>query len=120
MKALSTRWVVVGVLAVALLLAGVASYYASSEPDGLTKVSQDQGFADSGEDHGAAASPLAGYEAKDVGNERLSGGLAGVVGVVVVLALAGGLAFVVRRRGPAESEPGAAGPSEHEHGQPVA
>ena len=30
MKALSTRWVVVGVLAVALLLAGVASYYASS------------------------------------------------------------------------------------------
>jgi hypothetical protein len=34
-----------------------------------------------------------------VGSERLSGGLAGVVGVAVTLVLAGGLTLLVRRRG---------------------
>ena len=43
--AVSTRWIVVAGVLVALLLAGVASYYASGDPDGLTKVSEDQGFA---------------------------------------------------------------------------
>jgi hypothetical protein len=33
-----------------------------------------------------------------VDNQRLSGGLAGVVGVLVVLTLAGGLTYVIRRR----------------------
>ena len=41
---------------------------------------------------------LIGYHTKGVGNDRLSGGLAGVVGVLVVLTLAGGLVLVVRRR----------------------
>ncbi len=99
MKTVATRWVALGILVAALLIAGVVSYYASSEPDGLTKVSQDQGFADTETDHGTADSPLAGYTAKDVDNERLSGGVAGVIGVVVVLALGTGLAYAVRRRG---------------------
>ena len=43
-----------GILVVALLLAGVVSFYAASSPDGLTKVSLDKGFADTEEDHGAA------------------------------------------------------------------
>ncbi|CAI9408781.1 PDGLE domain-containing protein [Nocardioides sp. T2.26MG-1] len=100
MRRVSFRWVALGALVVALLLAGVVSHYASSEPDGLNRVAQDHGFSQTEKDHEADA-PLAGYAAKDVDNPRLSGGLAGVVGVVVVLALAGGLAFVVRRRGPA-------------------
>ena len=82
----------------ALLLAGVVSFYASSHPDGLTKVSEDQGFADTETEHGAAGGPLAGYSTKDVGNARLSGGVAGVVGVLVVLAAGSGLAYVIRRR----------------------
>lgn len=100
MRTVSTRWVALGVLVVALVLAGVVSYYASSSPDGLNRVAQDKGFADTEKDHGAADSPLAGYSAADVDDQRLSGGLAGVTGVVVVLALAGGLALVVRRRRP--------------------
>lgn len=99
MKHVSMKWVAAGILVVALALAGIVSYYASSDPDGLTKVSQDKGFADTEKEHGAKDSPLAGYAAKDVDNERLSGGLAGVVGVVVVLVLGSGLAYVVRRRG---------------------
>jgi len=92
-----------GMLLVALVLAGFVSFYADSDPDGLTKVSQDQGFAETEKDHATGDGPFAGYSADFVGGDRLSGGLAGVVGVVVVLALAGGLAFVVRRRGHAET-----------------
>jgi cobalt/nickel transport system permease protein/cobalt/nickel transport protein len=98
----STRTlIVVGVL-VALLLAGVASFYASSDPDGLAKVSQDQGFAQSEKQHGAGDGPFAGYETRGLGDGRFSGGLAGVVGALVVLTIAGGGALVVRRRRTAE------------------
>lgn len=95
-----TKVVAAGILVVALVLAGVVSFYASSQPDGLTKVSQDQGFADTETDHGTADGPFAGYGASFVDDERVSGGLAGVVGVVVVLVLAGGLTLALRRRTP--------------------
>jgi cobalt/nickel transport system permease protein/cobalt/nickel transport protein len=98
----STRLVVVAGVLVALLLAGVASFYASGDPDGLTKVSQDQGFATAEKSHDAGDGPFAGYETKGVGDARLSGGMAGVVGSLVVLALAGGAVFLVRRRRPAD------------------
>lgn len=110
---LATRWVALGLLAVALVLAGVVSHYASSEPDGLNKVAQDTGIAATEQDHASAGSPLAGYASKGIGNERLSGALAGVVGVLVVLALAGGLTFVVRRREGAEDSCGAAPGADH-------
>ncbi|MCY7394570.1 MAG: PDGLE domain-containing protein [Nocardioides sp.] len=94
----SNRAVALVVLAVALLLAGVVSFYAAGSPDGLNRVALDQGFADTQEAHAAGNGPFAGYATRDVEDERLSGGLAGVVGVLVVLALAGGLTFAVRRR----------------------
>lgn len=98
MRPVPLKWVAIGIAVVALLLAGVVSHYASSEPDGLNRVAQDHGFSQTAKRHETDA-PLAGYTAKDVDDPRLSGGLAGVIGVVVVLALAGGLAFAVRRRG---------------------
>ena len=49
MKRTSTKVVAAGILLVALVLAGVVSRFASSDPDGLTKVSEDNGFADTGE-----------------------------------------------------------------------
>ncbi len=101
MSKVSTKTVLVVGLFVALLLAGFLSFYASSEPDGLNKVAQDKGFASAEKDHGTADGPLAGYETKGVGDGRLSGGLAGVVGCVVVLGLAGGVTYAVRRRSPA-------------------
>ncbi|MEP9364113.1 PDGLE domain-containing protein [Nocardioides sp. CN2-186] len=79
------RWVLVGLLGVALVLAGVVSRFADSDPDGLTKVSQDHGFAHTEKAHGALFS---GY-----------GSLTGVIGVLVVLALGAGIAYAVRRRG---------------------
>lgn len=92
-------------LLVALLVAGVASYYASSHPDGLEYVAEKSGFLDSAEDSPAADSPFADYQTSGVENERLGGGLAGVVGVLLVLGIAGGVAWGVRRRTYADEEP---------------
>jgi hypothetical protein len=89
--------VVTGVL-VALLLAGVASYYASSAPDGLNRVARDHGISRTEKQHRTADGPLAGYRAKGVEDDRLSGLVAGVTGALVVLVLFGGLTLVLRRR----------------------
>ena len=94
----STKAVAIGIAVVALILAGIVSFYAASTPDGLTKVSQDQGFADTETDHASSDSPFAGYGSSFISDDRISGGVAGVVGVVVVLGLAGGATFVLRRR----------------------
>jgi hypothetical protein len=94
-----TRTLLLAGLAVALLLAGVVSFYASSHPDGLEYVAERTGFIDSAEEHAAGEGPFADYATKSVDDDRLSGGVAGVVGTLVVLVLAGGLAFAVRRRG---------------------
>jgi hypothetical protein len=95
-------------LLVALLVAGVGSYYASAHPDGLTFVAEKTGFSDQEKSSGTSDGPLAGYRTTGIDNARLSGGVAGVFGCLLVLTLAGGLAWAVRRRGPAESAEDAA------------
>ena len=94
----------VGFLLAALLVAGVASYYASAHPDGLEYVAGEVGFLDKADDSPTANSPLADYSTKGVENDRLSGGVAGVAGSLLVLVLAGGLFWVLRRRDPASSQ----------------
>jgi len=93
----TTGFVLAGLL-VALLVAGVGSWYASSSPDGLESAAEQHGFAGTARDSAATDSPLAGYGVAGVSDGRLSGGLAGVTGVLVVLLLAGGLTLVLRRR----------------------
>lgn len=88
----------IGGVVTALVLAGFVSFYASASPDGLEKVAADKGFDARAEEHAAADSPLADYGIKDVDNARLSGGLAGVIGVGVTLAVGTGAFWVVRRR----------------------
>lgn len=83
-----------------LLVAGVASHYASSHPDGLEYVAGQTGFGDSAEDSATAESPLADYQTRGVDDERLSGALAGVAGVGLVGMLGGGLFWILRRRSP--------------------
>ncbi|GAA2114189.1 PDGLE domain-containing protein [Actinomadura alba] len=95
---MTTRRFLTAGLLVALVLAGILSYYASSKPDGLEKVAADKGINAKEEDHAFADSPLGDYGVKGVDHGRLSGGLAGVIGVGVTLALGGGLFWVVRRR----------------------
>ncbi len=94
----SVKWLWITGLLAALLLAGGLSYYASASPDGLEKVAADHGIDEKAEDHAAKDSPLADYQTKDVGNPRLSGGIAGVIGVGATLAVGTGVFWAVRRR----------------------
>ncbi|HEX5944994.1 MAG TPA: PDGLE domain-containing protein, partial [Acidimicrobiales bacterium] len=90
------RWWLLAAV-VALALAAVVSFYASGDPDGLERVSEDEGFADAATDHDLADGPLADYEVEGVDDDRLSVGVAGVVGVVVTLAVGAGVFRLVRR-----------------------
>jgi cobalt/nickel transport protein len=103
-----------GFLLVALVVAGGLSYFASPHPDGLDTVTLhgcDVVETDAGEqlegtciaqhagDHALADSPLADYA---LGGANGTVGPAGVIGVFVTLAAAGGLFWLLRRRGSAE------------------
>lgn len=98
MKHVTGRTLMAVLLVASLLIAGVLSYYASAHPDGLEYVAGETGFLSSGSDSATADGPLADYGVQGVSDPRLSGGLAGVIGVLVTLALAGGLTWLVRRR----------------------
>lgn len=96
---ISTRTLVLAGLGVCLLLAAVVSFWASGHPDGLEHVAETLGFAETAGDHGAAGSPFADYGTKGVERPFLSGGLAGVVGVLLTAALMWILLrLLVRRR----------------------
>ncbi len=101
----------VGFLVATLLIAGGVSYLASADPDGLDSATlrgcqivegggpaelTGRCIAQSEQHHALAASPLADYS---VGGVENSGGAAGVIGVVITLALAGGLFRVIARGG---------------------
>ncbi|CAL9457740.1 Cobalt transport protein CbiM [Streptomyces sp. enrichment culture] len=96
-------------LAAALVLAGFVSFYASASPDGLEKVAADQGIDAKAEqyEHATADSPLADYGVKDVDDERLSVGLAGVIGVGATVAVGTGVFWAARSRRTAAARPAA-------------
>jgi cobalt/nickel transport protein len=106
-------WFLAGGLLVAILLAGVVSTVASSSPDGLDHTALKGCTVNAGgeitggtcmarqeQEHQTAGSPLAGYGIRGLGNDRLSTGLAGVLGVGVTFAISGGVFWLVRRRRP--------------------
>lgn len=88
--------IVVG-FAVSLVLAGGVSYYASSHPDGFEKSAGEIGFLDTAKESPLKDSPLAEYGVAGVENERLSGGLAGVIGVASTAAISFGIFYGLRR-----------------------
>jgi len=107
----SPRTVWIAGLVTSLLLAGFVSFYASANPDGLEKVAADHGIDKQAEEHAAADSPLADYGVKDVDDARLSGGLAGVIGVGVTVVAGTGVFWAVRRRRTTDEEAEATSPA---------
>jgi cobalt/nickel transport protein len=83
---------------VAIALAGGASYYASTQPDGLEKVAEEEGFLDTAKDSAVADSPLSDYGILGLDNERLSVGLAGVIGVIATALVALALFTLLRKK----------------------
>ncbi|MEU8791173.1 energy-coupling factor ABC transporter permease [Streptomyces sp. NPDC048643] len=93
-------------LVTSLVLAGFVSFYASASPDGLEKVAKDKGIDAKTEKHATEdSSPLAGYGVKDVSDARVSGGLAGVIGVGVTVVAGTGVFWAIRRRRTTDSSP---------------
>jgi cobalt/nickel transport protein len=107
---MTRRWSFwVAFAAATLLIAGVVSYFASSSPDGLDATTlrgcevvetadgeQLTGdcIAQNAGEHHLAASPLADYS---IGGREGSGGFAGVIGVLVTIAVAGGGFWLIAR-----------------------
>ncbi|MFT4127799.1 MAG: PDGLE domain-containing protein [Gordonia sp. (in: high G+C Gram-positive bacteria)] len=101
---------------IALVIAGIVSYFASSSPDGLDSATQrgcetsavngteqltGNCIAQHATDHAMASSPLADYSLRGI---EYTNGIAGVIGVIVTLAIAGGLFWAIRRRPPYGSD----------------
>ena len=111
-------------LLVALLLAGVVSSAASSQPDGLDATAREgctfnsddeitggDCLAKSAKDHDLADSPLADYGIRGIDNSFVSTGLSGVAGVLLVAAIGGGLFWLLRGRGTTAAAPAADAPA---------
>lgn len=97
-RRIATKALVIAGLLVSLVLAGIVSAYASGHPDGLEYVAEQVGFIETAEDSAAADSPVADYSTQGVENERLSVGIAGVLGVAITAAVMWGLLLLLRRR----------------------
>lgn len=88
------RWAIIGLVMAALVVIILAPL-ASSDPDGLDRVSEDKGFAEEGKD--APYEFLPDYSIPGIDNERATVILAGLAGVAIVFALTVGFGAVVRQ-----------------------
>jgi cobalt/nickel transport system permease protein len=89
------RWLfLLGGVGVTLILAGVVSFFASSSPDGLEAVAENHGFLDQASESLFGRWALAGYG--DVGGIPV--GVAGIVGVGLVLLVASAVGYAARGR----------------------
>ena len=96
MKKLTNRFYL-AFFAVAVVVAGALSFYASSQPDGLEKVAEDTGFLDTAKDSAVSNSPLADYGVAGLDNDRLSVGLSGIIGVIFTGLVAFAIFALARR-----------------------
>ncbi|MEQ4714877.1 energy-coupling factor ABC transporter permease [Nonomuraea sp. B19D2] len=87
-----------GGIGLTLVLAGVVSFFASSSPDGLEAVAENKGFLSQASDH-LVTWGLADYG--EVGGIPV--GVAGIIGVGLVLLIAGAVAHAARSRAKVEA-----------------
>ncbi|MFD0467837.1 PDGLE domain-containing protein [Nonomuraea thailandensis] len=83
-----------GGVGLTLVLAGVVSFFASGDPDGLEAVGESEGFLAQQADHLFGRWALADYG--EVGGIPV--GVAGILGVGLVLLIAGAVAWAARNR----------------------
>jgi ABC-type spermidine/putrescine transport system permease subunit I len=90
------RLFLVGLL-VTLIVAVIVAQFASSSPDGLEHVADQQGFANTATDHNLANAPLADYGDGLSNSGTLNTAVAGAVGVVITLVVGYGVFWLARK-----------------------
>ncbi len=95
----SARPLLIGGGLIALAMAGIVSFFASANPDGLEYVAEGEGFLETARDHAFGDFALADYG--DVGGIPV--GLAGILGVAVVVVVGVVLFRLVGGRSPARA-----------------
>jgi len=91
---MKSKWWLIA-LAICLAVACLAPL-ASSSPDGLERVAEDEGFLGLGED--APYQVIADYVFPGIENEALATILAGIVGTLVLFGVAYGVAWLITLR----------------------
>ncbi|MEX1288709.1 MAG: PDGLE domain-containing protein, partial [Acidimicrobiia bacterium] len=86
----------VGMVIAVLLL--VVAPFASANPDGLESVAEELGFDTTAMDSVVADSPVADYTVAALGETGLSVALAGLLGIVITLAVMAAITWYVRGR----------------------
>jgi hypothetical protein len=89
------KLLIVGLI-VSIVIASILSFYASSQPDGLEKVTADQSLDVNAVDSANSDSALADYGVAGVENERASAFLGGLIGVAITGLAGAGLYFWLR------------------------
>jgi uncharacterized BrkB/YihY/UPF0761 family membrane protein len=89
------RWAIAGLL-ITVLVVIILAPLASSHPDGLDRVSQDQGFAEQRKD--SSYSFLPGYSVPGIDDERATVIISGLIGVAVVFVLTMAFGAYVRHQ----------------------
>ncbi|MCL4240659.1 MAG: PDGLE domain-containing protein [Dehalococcoidia bacterium] len=89
------RWAIAGLLITVLVVIFLAPL-ASSDPDGLDRVSEDKGFADQGKD--SPYSFLPDYSVPGIDDERATVIISGLIGVAIVFVLTMAFGAYVRQQ----------------------
>jgi cobalt/nickel transport protein len=88
------KWVIIGLVAACAIVLVLAPA-ASSNPDGLDRVSEDEAFAEQAE--GSRFEWLPDYSVPGVDNEWATVVLAGLIGVGIVFVLPMGIGYLLRQ-----------------------
>ncbi len=92
-------WLSIGAIVVILAVGVGLSQLASSQPDGLEYVAQDQGFAGTADDHALEGAPLAGYGENLASSPRTATAISALVGIAATAGL-GFFVFRIARKRP--------------------
>jgi len=97
-RRVTARVFALGALLVVVLMATVVSQFASSEPDGLERVAEDRGFADTATDSALDSGLFADYATTGIDNETTSLAIAGLSGLAISVLVISGVLLAVRDR----------------------
>jgi cobalt/nickel transport protein len=97
-KKKKNTWFIIVALLVCLLIAFLLSPFASSSPDGLEKAAEKLGLLHLGEASVWMHSFMPDYSIPFLGETKLSGMVAGLIGTLLIFGLGWGIGMILARR----------------------